>query len=139
MALLTGQLAQKTEEIETVTADNARLRAQVAELAKPRQHSSYLNTKLRPLLQGSNAGEEKNRLRPGSGCGLLCLPLRALQGKNAGEKMNRLCPGRGRGLLCLLRSLQGNNAGEKMLDGKLRARQSLVVWLHVSWSQRQGR
>ena len=43
MALLTGQLAQKTEEIETVTADNARLRAQVAELAKPRQHSSYLN------------------------------------------------------------------------------------------------
>ena len=82
---------------------------------------------LRPLLQGSNAGEEKNRLRPGRGCCLLCLPLRALQGNNAGEKMNRLRPGRGRGLLCLLRPLQGNNAGEKMLDGKLRARQGLVV------------
>ena len=82
---------------------------------------------LRPLLQGSNAGEEKNRLRPGRGCGLLCLPLRPLQGNNAGKKVNCLRPGRERGLLCLLRPLQGNNAGEKMLDGKLRARQGLVV------------
>ena len=43
VALLTGQLAQKTEEVDTVTTQNARLRAEVAELAKPRQHSSYLN------------------------------------------------------------------------------------------------
>ena len=43
VALLTGRLAQKREDIETVTVDNARLRVQVAELAKPRQHSSYLN------------------------------------------------------------------------------------------------
>ena len=82
---------------------------------------------LRPLLQGSNTGEKKNRLRPGRGCGLLCLPLRPLQGKNAGKKMNRLRPGRGSGLLCLLHPLQGNNAGKKMLDAKLRARQGLVV------------
>ena len=54
VALLTGQLAQKTEEIETVTADNARLRAQVAELAKPRQHSSYLNIS---IPRKTNAGD----------------------------------------------------------------------------------
>ena len=41
--MLSGRLAHKTEEIETFTADNARLHAQVTELAKPRLHFSYLN------------------------------------------------------------------------------------------------
>ena len=35
VALLTGQLAQKTEEVNTFTAQNVRLRAEVVELAKP--------------------------------------------------------------------------------------------------------
>ena len=42
-SVLTGQSAQKTEEVDTVTAQNARLRAEVDEIAKPRLHSLYPN------------------------------------------------------------------------------------------------
>ena len=41
VALLTGQLAQKTEEVDTVTVQNTRLCAEVAEIAKPRPASEY--------------------------------------------------------------------------------------------------
>ena len=39
VTLLTGQLAQNTEEVDTIMVQNSRLCAEVTELEKPLQHS----------------------------------------------------------------------------------------------------
>ena len=44
VALLTGQLAQKTEEVETVTAQNARLHVDVAALSPSSQSRNFSET-----------------------------------------------------------------------------------------------
>ena len=54
VTLLTGQLAQKMEEMETVTGDNTRLRAQATEIAKLKRHSSYLSI---PIPRKKNPGD----------------------------------------------------------------------------------
>ena len=51
--LLSDQLAQRQTALDTVTAQNALLRAEVAKTAAPRPHSSYLNIQIN---RKSNAG-----------------------------------------------------------------------------------